>query len=85
VSKYLLLVLWLAPLLVSINLRRPMLAHIFVNLGLYALMLLAGCRYLTLQRKLMVSAYEFIVVLFSKRPESVTSQEAPDKLGCLPR
>jgi hypothetical protein len=74
-SLILLFLLLLAPLLVSIIpiWQKWSWSHVYVNLGLYGLMLLAGIRYLTLQRDLMTSADEFLVVLFSKRPEGASS------------
>lgn len=77
-----LLVLWVAPLVASIvpTGQIPIgktswwsWSHLYVNLGLYLLMLFAGIRYLALQGDLRTLADKFLVVLFSKRPEAVGS------------
>jgi len=74
-SLVLFLTVWLAPLFVSIApIWQPWSSpHFYVNVGIYILMLLAGARFVALQRDLITSADEFLVVLFRERPESVSS------------
>jgi hypothetical protein len=74
-SLVLVLTLSLAPLLVSVApIWQPWSwSHLYVNAGIYSLMLLAGARFVALQRDLIASADEFLVVLFSARPEAVSS------------
>ncbi len=77
----LLILLWPVPTIIDTKLCGPANDgnHIFVDAGLYVFMLLAGMRYLALNTSLMNSAYEFLILLSSKRPEAVISREASAK------
>lgn len=76
-SLFLLSFLWLAPMLTSLSLCTPTWSRISVNLGFYGLMLFAGICYMAFQRQLMTSAYEFLIILFSKRSEIAVSSKGP--------
>jgi hypothetical protein len=75
ITLLLLILLWVAPMLAGMTLCRPTLPHKLVDIGLYGFMLLAGMRYCALQGKLMTSAYEFLVLLFSRRPDPIISRQ----------